>query len=125
MALSLAALRHEVESTTLFVGPAAAIEADAVDLAGLRGAIRGGRKARLVYRDEAGRGSERVVWPFGIGYFERVRLVLAWCELRQDFRHFRTDRIAAITVLDERTPRRRAALLADWRKREGVRRTLD
>ncbi len=117
-------LRHELDSTTLFIGPGADIEPDATDLADLRAAIRSGRKARIVYRDESGNRSERVVWPFGIGYFERVRLVLAWCELRRDYRHFRTDRLDAVAVLEERMPRGRAALLAEWRQREGVRREL-
>ena len=37
----------------------------------------------------------RVIWPIAIAFFERVRVVVAWCELRQAFRHFRTDRITA------------------------------
>jgi predicted DNA-binding transcriptional regulator YafY len=36
-----------------------------------------------------------------IGYAETVRLLAAWCELRQAFRHFRTDRILAVEFLDE------------------------
>ncbi|MEI9851700.1 MAG: WYL domain-containing protein [Sphingomonas sp.] len=48
----------------------------------------------LSYRDETGAASERVVWPFALAFFDKVRVLLGWCELRQDFRHFRTDRIA-------------------------------
>ncbi|RVM35044.1 WYL domain-containing protein, partial [Sinorhizobium meliloti] len=54
-------------------------------------------------------------WPFALGFFEEVRVLAAWCELRQDFRHFRTDRIAEAAMLDDRYPRRRQALLKDWR----------
>ena len=64
--------------------------------------IRGGRKIRIRYRDEQTRESERTIWPAMIGYAETVRLLAAWCELRQDFRHFRTDRIVAAEFLDER-----------------------
>ena len=46
--------------------------------------------------------------------------MVAWCELRQDFRHFRTDRIGELKVLDDRYPRRRHALLKKWREVEGV-----
>ena len=47
-------------------------------------------------------------------------MVAAWCELRQDFRHFRIDRIAKIAATDERYPKRRAVLLKDWRKQMGI-----
>ena len=51
---------------------------------------------------------------------ERVRIVVAWCELREGFRHFRTDRIGKVQALDKRYPRRRQALLKDWRAAEGI-----
>ncbi|WP_163540283.1 WYL domain-containing protein, partial [Klebsiella pneumoniae] len=59
------------------------------------------------------------------GFFDRVRIVLGWCELRQDFRHFRTDRIADLTVSDSRYPRRRQALLKAWRDKEGIARSFE
>ncbi|MBP0656706.1 WYL domain-containing protein, partial [Mycobacterium tuberculosis] len=59
------------------------------------------------------------VWPFALGFLDKVRMLVAWCELRQDFRHFRTDRIIAATVTDDRYPRRRQVLLKDWRETEG------
>ena len=76
----------------------------------------------LQYRDEDGRDSTRTVWPFAVGYFDQVRMLAAWCELRADFRHFRTDRIVGLRTLEERYPRRRQALLAEWRERMGTRR---
>ena len=45
-----------------------------------------------------------------------MRLLIAWCELRADFRNFRTDRVTAADFLDERYPERPAALRARWRK---------
>jgi len=45
--------------------------------------------------------------------------VVAWCEKRQDYRHFRTDRIAKLTLTETRYPRRRLAMLKEWRSREG------
>lgn len=47
-------------------------------------------------------------------------MLAAWCELRQDFRHFRLDRIAEATKLAERIPRHRRVLLAEWRAREDL-----
>src|SRR5690606_2040878 len=75
---------------------------DAFDLAAVRAAIREQRKMRIAYADENGRTSERTIWPFMIGYFETVRLVVAWCELREDFRHFRSDRFHHAEVPDTR-----------------------
>jgi predicted DNA-binding transcriptional regulator YafY len=49
-----------------------------------------------------------------------VRIVVAWCELREGFRHFRTDRIGKVQILDKRYPRRRQALLKEWRASEGI-----
>jgi predicted DNA-binding transcriptional regulator YafY len=72
-----------------------------VDAAMLRSAIRHGRKLRLRYRSEAGDETERTVWPVILGYAETSRLLVGWCEMRQDFRHFRTDRIAAAEIRDE------------------------
>ena len=59
---------------------------------------------------------ERVIWPVIIGYFDAVRMLAAWCELRGDFRHFRTDRITAADFLDEPHGLRRADLQKRWRK---------
>jgi predicted DNA-binding transcriptional regulator YafY len=47
-------------------------------------------------------------------------VVVAWCELQQGYRHFRTDRIGALKPSDRRYPRRRQALLKEWRALEGM-----
>ena len=90
-------------------------EPDRLDMAQVRAAIRGGRKITLDYRDEQDRASQRTVWPITVGYHETVRLLVAWCELRADFRNFRTDRVAEAQFLEERYPERPAALRARWR----------
>jgi predicted DNA-binding transcriptional regulator YafY len=89
---------------------------DRLDIARVRAQIHAGRKIALCYRDEQGRESERIVWPVTIGYMETVRHLIAWCELRQDFRSFRTDRVIAAGFLDERYPERPSALRAKWRR---------
>jgi predicted DNA-binding transcriptional regulator YafY len=91
-------------------------EPDNIDMAQVRLHIHAGRKIALHYRDEAGRESERTIWPIAVGYMDTVRLLVAWCELRNDFRHFRTDRVVAADFLVERYPERPAKLRAKWRK---------
>ncbi|WP_368732452.1 WYL domain-containing protein [Proteus vulgaris] len=46
---------------------------------------------------------------------------MAWCEMRQDFRSFRTDRVQRALFLDERHPERPTQLRAKWRKTLGKR----
>ena len=91
---------------------------DTVDMSRVRAAIRAGHKVTLTYRDEQERESRRTVWPFAIGYYETARLIVAWCELRGDFRSFRTDRVSAAEFSDTRYPERPATLRARWRRQQ-------
>ncbi len=99
--------------------------ADAIDMAKLRSAIRAEGKIVLDYRDENGTATRRVIWPIAVAYFETVRVIVAWCELRKGFRHFRTDRIVSAEFLDERYPQSRARLRADWQRERQVRQQTD
>jgi predicted DNA-binding transcriptional regulator YafY len=108
-------MRQEVDSATLLVGPRRRGE-DKADLSAIRKAIRSERILEINYSDERGAVSIRRVWPFALGYFEHVRVMVAWCELRNDFRHFRTDRIIDMAQQEVRYPRRRAVLLKEWRE---------
>ncbi|WP_284176825.1 YafY family protein [Rhabdaerophilum sp. SD176] len=89
---------------------------DRISTSQMRRAVRDNRKLRIGYRDPNGQETERTVWPVLLGYFERSRVLIGFCELRQDFRTFRTDRIETIQVLEERPPLRRAVLLRQWEK---------
>jgi predicted DNA-binding transcriptional regulator YafY len=113
-------LRGRVEDAGLFAVPRTAAARDRIDGGIVRAAIREERKLRIAYRHDDGQETVRVVWPIAIGFFERVRVVVAWCELREAFRHFRSDRIAAAEVTGERLPRRRSRLLSEWREAERI-----
>ncbi len=113
-------LRREIDDSTLLVAAAASIAAGDTELPAIRQAIRAERKLRIVYRDRDEAETRRTIWPFAIGFFDRVRMVAAWCELRQGYRHFRTDRIARLTATETRYPRRRQALLKEWRAVEKI-----
>jgi len=90
--------------------------ADAIDMARLRTAIRAQGKIALIYRDESERQSRRVIWPIAVSYWETVRLIVAWCETRNAFRHFRTDRVIAAEFLESRYATPRAKLRSQWKK---------
>jgi predicted DNA-binding transcriptional regulator YafY len=72
---------------------------DNFDVALVRRAIRGQTKMAIDYADKTGNVTRRVIWPFLLAYWDQVRLIGAWCELRQDFRHFRTDRVRRAETL--------------------------
>ncbi|BCW90048.1 hypothetical protein sos41_32160 [Alphaproteobacteria bacterium SO-S41] len=111
--------KHGIETTGLLIVGAAVAAGDA-ELAAIRQAIRAERKIAIAYADEQGNLTHRTIWPVALAFFERVRVVAAWCELRGGYRHFRTDRITALEVATERTPRRRAALFKEWSKLENI-----
>ncbi|MBS0335200.1 MAG: YafY family transcriptional regulator [Proteobacteria bacterium] len=96
--------------------PRGNVAPDGIDMEKVRHAIRAGHKIALTYSDEQERISERTIWPFAVGYHETVRLIVAWCELRADFRSFRTDRVAGADFLEDRYPERPAMLRARYRK---------
>ena len=83
----------------------------------IRHAIRNSGKMRIDYQDEAGRRTERVIQPFAVAYYVEATLINAWCELRDDFRHFRADRVRGLTVLEEEFPVPGRTLMAGWLER--------
>jgi predicted DNA-binding transcriptional regulator YafY len=113
-------LRETLDDSGLLVGPGETVSAGDAELPKIRQAIRRERKLSIAYADKAGAATQRIVWPFALAFFEKVRVVVTWCELRQDYRHFRTDRIATLTVSEKRYPRRRQALLKEWREQDGT-----
>lgn len=64
----------------------------------------------------ADRDSRRMVWPLVLIYYVDAVMIAAWCELRDDFRHFRLDRIQDWTLSDDHFTGKGAELLAEWEK---------
>ena len=109
------ALRLAVETSGLFVPARAHAPSPAPWLPVLRRAIRDEHALLLHYRDEGGAVTQRRIWPFAMAFFDQARLIAAWCELRQDFRHFRADRVVDLADSGTRYPERRHALIRRWR----------
>jgi len=85
-----------------------------VDLGKLRAWSQRGHKLEVTYRDATNRETNRTVWPFLLGYQDGIKMLIAWCELRQDFRFFRVERLVKVAFLDEPYPDRPAALRERW-----------
>lgn len=67
----------------------------------MRNAIRKRRKLALEYLDEQGHSSQRTVRPLELAFWGKSWTLAGWCELREDFRHFRPDRVTAIQTLQD------------------------
>lgn len=106
--------RGEAEGSYLSVSDWGADPPDLIDMAALRTALRENRALRIAYLDEAGDATERTVLPVALVYYVQVAVLAAWCRLRQDFRHFRIDRIQNMDVLEEGFTRDARQLRLDW-----------
>lgn len=58
-------------------------------------------KIVVEYTDEKGAKSTRVLQPLGQLFWGKIWTLVAWCELRDDYRHFRLDRIDHLSVTEE------------------------
>src|SRR6185295_8355703 len=67
-------LRNQLEGSTLLTGPAAPASAGDVELPKIRRAIRTQRKVEIRYHDLKGEETTRTIWPFALGFFDRVRV---------------------------------------------------
>src|SRR5947209_2055062 len=64
----------------------------------MREAIVEGRRLSFRYADAAGRASERKARPLGLYFWGQRWTLAAWCELREDFRNFRLDRVSGPAI---------------------------
>jgi predicted DNA-binding transcriptional regulator YafY len=100
----LAPARHRAEPIT-------------ADPSALRRALRQRRKVQFHYRDSEDRPTARAVRPLALFFYGPVWLLAAWCELRQDFRSFRLDRMAELELMDETFRLERGKTIHDFLKR--------
>lgn len=82
----------------------------------LRQATDEKRKIQIAYVRIDGTYSERIIWPLGLFYWGATWTCGGWCELRNDFRNFRIDRVKALQVLDTHYPDEHGRTLADFLK---------
>ncbi|MCG8336934.1 MAG: YafY family transcriptional regulator [Proteobacteria bacterium] len=67
----------------------------------LRWATNNYTKVKIVYEKNPGDKTERVIRPLCLAFTPPYWLISTWCELRQDFRNFRLDRITNIEDMKE------------------------
>lgn len=80
----------------------------------LEKAVDGRRRLSLSYLDAEAQPTERMVRPLGLWFWGKVWTLVAWCELREDFRMFRLDRIAELTHAEDSFRHEPGKRLADF-----------
>lgn len=107
-------------SLPYLVQPAVGVRPDDLEPSGtcdtrvIRTAIRNGRKLNIDYLSAEGTTTTRTVWPVLLGYSDTRSLLIAWCEIRNAFRHFRTERLLKVKMLDDAIGVSRGKLRAQW-----------
>ncbi|PLS20007.1 helix-turn-helix transcriptional regulator [Neptunicoccus cionae] len=84
-----------------------------VDVATIRQAARDEQAIHIHYGDAKGAQTERTIWPLSIIFMDQTLMLLAKCQLRQDFRAFRVDRIRKLSLTDQSFRPHRTSLLRD------------
>lgn len=110
-------LKEHIEHQSYLTGP---IERECWGFGDIRNSINERKKLDIIYSDKNDAVSSRVIWPVALVYMESCWLLAGWCEIRSEFRHFRTDRIKQISVLSTTYKESRAILLKRWRDTEGI-----
>ena len=85
-----------------------------VHMAPLRAAIRSRRKVEIAYAALDGEETKRTIRPLQMEYWGRVWTLTSWCELREDFRVFRVDRIKTLDVTFDNFEEEPGKTLADY-----------
>ncbi|MEZ5778992.1 MAG: YafY family protein [Paracoccaceae bacterium] len=95
-------LRNRADTVSFHAHAAGALsdrDRELVDTLGLAADRR--QRLTLEYRDAEGVATMRTVRPLGLWFWGKVWTLVGWCELRNDFRMFRVDRIAGIKEAGE------------------------
>ena len=109
-------LQQEIADSFLFSLPTQARPAIIIDFTALRRAIRTKNIVEFSYIREDGKKSTRRVRPLCLAFFGPVWLLAGWCEMRNDFRNFRLDRIQDMRITDERFRDEKGKRLSDFKQ---------
>jgi len=113
-------LKEGLETSTLLVPTQSRPSVSPKFAEDIRKAIRQETKIGLSYRDLKDHTTRRTVWPFALAFYDQTLVVMAWCEKRGDFRHFRADRVESWDNTEVRHPRGRMNLLREWQRKENI-----
>jgi len=107
-------IKNGMNAFALRVGPPMQESLAKENLTILREAIRNQKKIYLSYQAQERKRSQRIIWPFTIGYFTDGRILVTWCEKQRDYRYFNTSRIISAEILNDCYPTSRDSLFREW-----------
>ena len=107
--------RHRVADTALYALSFWVPDEPRETLGIVREAIDRQRRLSIGYTRDDGDATRRVIRPLALFFWGRQWTVGAWCELRQDHRSFRVDRITSIDTLDDTFEHEPPVTLDDFR----------
>lgn len=107
-------IKNNANAFSLRVGPPASELMSKEDLSALRDAIANQKKICIAYKSENGKETQQIVCPFTIGYFTDERILVAWCDKRKNYQHFKTNRISAIEILSQHYSGSKDKLFREW-----------
>lgn len=113
-----ASMRTEVERMPVYAPPWGLGTEEASHLQALREAAQRMQLVTLTYQDATQQPSERIVRPLGCFYWGKVWTLAAWCDMRQDFRSFRVDRITSLQVQETRFQHQTGRTLQDMLRQQ-------
>ncbi|UJW76277.1 helix-turn-helix transcriptional regulator [Rhizobium sp. SL42] len=93
-------LRQSLQSATLYAWGSPPQMPKDFELEQVRTAIRNEQVLRIDYRDDRGEASRRMIKPLALIYYAQSVNLVAWCELRQAIRNFRSERIIECKTQD-------------------------
>lgn len=97
-----AKMKRALEKPRIFAPAFPDMRAAGPRLDALHEAINQRRKLRIHYLSLDEARSRRVLWPLGLVFWGNVWTLASWCEMRNDYRTFRVDRIEHFEILDQR-----------------------
>ena len=113
-------LREVLIDTPLFAPQFGEPQEMIIDPNVIRQSLRSESQVEIVYEDLKGAITTRTIWPVLISFFQGATLLAAWCTLRNDFRSFRIDRISSYRISNQRLPKPRKTLFAEWRRSQAA-----
>ena len=96
------ARRRQAEQTRLFAPDLGAHRYAKTHFDVIHQAVSNQQVLQLHYQDESGQVTWREVLPLGLFFWGERWLLVAWCELRNDYRNFRLDRCLEVSATERR-----------------------
>ncbi|MFZ1681358.1 MAG: YafY family protein [Rhizobiaceae bacterium] len=109
--------RRRIAATEIHAPSSALTDGDRIRIDLIEKAVEARAVLAIDYLDEKGGATRRDVRPLGLWFWGKVWTLVAWCEMRDDFRTFRIDRIAALGPAGRVFRPERGRALADFYRR--------